>query len=96
MAIKINYNRVRELSEEMVDSLDNFQTDLNRFRSDVNDYAAVVQDAISQNAIEICEDIERVVKETKLLIKGMSEKVSEGMDQINRIETDLGGKIRNV
>ena len=91
-----NYELNLKSSAELEEHLAYLERQLGILRKKVNDYAAAMSDNISSEALALCDELEKIIKETKELVAKMNMIFEEGMSSIRDTENRSSSNIRNI
>jgi adenylosuccinate synthase len=94
--MKINYQEVKRLSEEMLSYVSNMEMFLDGFKKRTGAYADEMQDEISDQAIMLVETLSDEARRLREAIQNGASIVIDGAEKLNATEKRRSGEIGRI
>ena len=91
--MKIQYNDIERITAEMLGYVSNMEERLKSFKKETEGFAEVMQDAISESAIALVEEIADRVKQLRTSIENSTTIVGNAMNILDNDEEDISREI---
>ena len=92
----IIYEKVKNLSDEMLLSLSAMKGHVTKFKSKTSNFSETLGDKISDSAYSISEDIARIVNDTESIIRQKTTNVGDFAQELKRVEELIKSKVDNI
>jgi hypothetical protein len=94
--MKIQYNDIERISQEMLGYVSNIEGKLTSFRKRTEGFAESMQDEISQSAIALVQEISAQVKQLRTSIENGVTIVGNAMEVLDDDEENISGEINSL
>ena len=94
--MKINYQEVKRLSEEMLGYVSSMEQFLDNFKLRTGSFAGEMQDEISDQAIQLVETLASEVRKLREAIQNGASIVVDGAQKLNDTERKKSGEIGRI
>lgn len=94
--MKINYQEVKRLSEEMLGYVSSMEQFLDGFKLRTGSFAGEMQDEISDQAIQLVETLASEVRKLREAIQNGASIVVDGAQKLNDTERKRSGEIGRI